>query len=107
MGADWSNAVDGLLAACRDLFGVPVVYTPTGMPPVTITAIVDITPEISAISATGIPISTAQSTLSVRLADLPQEPQQGDLVTIAGESFQVIDYQPDGLGGAKLHFNPV
>ena len=106
MGADWSNAVDGLLTACRDVFGVPVVYTPTGMSAVNIVAIVDITPEISAISATGIPIATASSTLSVRLADLPQEPQQGDLVTITGDSFQVIDYQPDGLGGAKLHFNP-
>lgn len=106
MGADWSNAVGGLLTACRDVFGLPVVYTPTGGSPVTFQAIIDVNAEIETITAAGIPISTAKTTLSVRLADLPQTPQQGDLVTISGEGYQVIDYQPDGLGGAKLHINP-
>ena len=106
MGCDWSNAVDGLLTACRDVFGLPVVYTPTGGSPVDIQAIVDVTPEISSISAAGIPISTTMTTLSIRSADLPQIPQQGDLVTIAGDGYQVVDYQPDGIGGAKLHINP-
>lgn len=48
------------------------------------------------------PVSSIRPVLTVRAADLPESPQEGDGVEVAGESFRVVDVQPDGFGMLKL-----
>lgn len=46
--------------------------------------------------------STFAPVLTVRLAVMPAAPQPGDKWSARGETFEVIDVQPDGYGSADL-----
>lgn len=48
------------------------------------------------------PVSTVRPVLTVREADVPQRPAEGDRVMAAGRVYRIVDAQPDGLGMITL-----
>lgn len=97
----WSALTDNLTKATVKTFGQPVTYQPLSLPAVSLMAIFDdkyqaVDPDSGAI------ITSTQPMLRVRIADLPRNPLQGDLVTISGVTYRVNDFEPDGGGGAML-----
>ena len=53
-------------------------------------------------ASTGVPVSTVQPVLEVRLADLPATPTEGDAVTVQGVLYLIVEVRPDGHGFLKL-----
>jgi len=88
--------------ACRDTFGVQVLYIPSQADSFSFTAVFDAAHEAVDMDASGVAFSTVQPVLSVRLADLQVAPTQGDRVKINCGKYQVVDVQTDGHGGARL-----
>lgn len=99
----WAGALGDLTRAVRDTFPEAVVYTPAGGDAASITAVFDEAHEAVEFRD-GQPVSTVQPTLWARLADLAAAPGPGDTVTLStsGRTFEVVDVQPDGAGGATL-----
>lgn len=87
--------------ACRDTFGETVTYTPVEGDPVEITAICDEAFQ-SVDPNTGAIIISQQPMIGIKLDDLEDEPQEGDLVEMRGVEYRVIEAQTDGQAGAKL-----
>ena len=99
---DWSQAVDGLLIACRNTFGIPVRYNPTDSDPIDTIGIFDAAYEAVEIDTAGVAVSTRRPVLDFRLQDLGVEPEAGELVAVNGATYQVMDVQPDSQGGVRL-----
>lgn len=100
---DWNAATERLLGVAMSTFGGkdPVTYTPVTGSPKEIKAIFDA--EFQSIdNKTGLPLSSTQPALGVRLSDLPAAPRKGDHVTVKGTTYKVMESQPDGQGGALL-----
>lgn len=86
---------------CRNSLGLEVAYTPTGQPEVTITGIWDGNFREVNMEA-GLEVISDSPALDIVIADLVQEPQEGDAVTIEGVDFEVKEVHKDGQGMAKL-----
>lgn len=82
-------------------FGQSVAYVPIVGPPLTVTGIFD-NPHSESPFPGGAPVSSNRPTLGVDLADFALPPTDGDLVTIVGTIYKVIDTDEDGQGGAVL-----
>jgi hypothetical protein len=52
--------------------------------------------------SSGIPISAVQPMLEVWSANLPTEPTEGDSVSVRGQTYLIVDCQPDGHGFLRL-----
>ena len=99
---DWSEAVDGLLGACRDTFGIPVRYNPSDGDPIDTIGIFDAAHEAVEIDTAGVAVSNRRPVLDFRCKDLGIEPEAGEIVEVNDSTYQVIDVQPDGQGGVRL-----
>ena len=95
-----------VLGPCMGIFGSPTVYQPNdGSASFPLTGVFDrFHAEITFDDSTGAPISTMRPILGVRASDFPagMTPGQGDKVTVAGETYLVMDKQPDGQGHVLL-----
>ncbi len=97
---------DSLSAAtsivCRDTWGQPVSYTPasTGVAEA-IEAVVD-ERVIDMPGADGVPFTALYPTCDMRLEDLSVAPKQGDALTTAGQTYEVVDVRPDGHANSLL-----
>lgn len=98
----WPALADRALRTAIATFGQTVVYHGDGANPVTLTGIFDAAHESVELDVAGVPVSTRQPELGLRLADLPVAPQQGDHLEIDGTAYVVVDVRPDGQGGARL-----
>ncbi len=103
MAIDWDALV---LRPAMDIFGEPVLYTPTAGEPITITGVFDeaytVVEEMDSR-----PVSSTYPVLGVRLAVFPVPPQAGDRLTIVAKNdlYTVREVRPDGHGAAKLLLN--
>ncbi|WNM09438.1 hypothetical protein RI056_05645 [Komagataeibacter nataicola] len=52
-------------------------------------------------------ITTSMPRLGVRLSDFPVAPAQGDEFVINGQTYEILEVQPDSHGGACLELNLV
>lgn len=82
-------------------FGRAITYEPQNMLPVAITGVFDAAFERVSLDG-GIAVADVQPALGVRLADLPVMPTTGDVFSVAGVPYTVIEVQVDGQGGARL-----
>ena len=99
---DWEKAAEALHASCRDAFGVPVIFTPAGGGPTTIIGIFEAERDVATIDAIGVPVAARKPVLEARVADFPTMPQEGDVVTVGGMDYAIVDVQPDGHGWVAL-----
>lgn len=89
------------MEACKQSFGEEITYTSVGEDPITLTGIVD--EAFEAVDPnTGAIIISQQPMLGLKLIDMPIEAQKGDLVTMRGSDFHVIEAQTDGQAGTRL-----
>ncbi len=106
---DWTDALADLQGACRDTFGVPMIYIPSVEKrpeyqgnPIEFSAIFDDSREAVGINAAGVEVVGRRTVLEVVLADLGIDPKEGDSLEINDIAYQVIDVEPDGHGAAVL-----
>jgi len=52
-------------------------------------------------------VSSLVPNLGVKLSDLPQSPQNGDMVFVQDQKFRIIEVQKDVHGGARLFLHKV
>jgi hypothetical protein len=98
----WPDLADSLLGTCMDVFGREVTYAPAGGSAFKLQGVFD-APHLAVGLRDGeVYYSTTDPKLGVRLSDFFSAPLQGDVVSIDGVDYQVIDVQPDGQGGATL-----
>jgi hypothetical protein len=103
---EWRDKTRGVMDACKSAFGESIVYTPINGSPIELIAIIDeafeaVDPNVDAI------IISQQPMIGIKIDDLPSEPQKGDLVTMRGKDFKVIEAQTDGQAGTKLLLHKV
>lgn len=46
-------------------------------------------------------------TLTMRLADVPSDAAHGDMVTVGGADFKVVEFKPDGTGMTAVRLQEV
>lgn len=97
---NWLELTDALLKQTTATFGERVVYWPASEPSFEIRAVFDASFQM--VDAGGAMIQSTQPRLGVRLSEFAQEPREGDRVEVRGTIYDVIEYQPDGQGGASL-----
>lgn len=98
----WEGLADLCLKATTQVLGVAATWTSVeGGAPVVFQGIFDdefeeFEPE------TGARITVSKPNLAVRLADLTDQVQENDKVTVASQNYVVAALQEDGEGGALL-----
>lgn len=100
---DWDKLV---LAPCEDIFGEPVIFTPAGGSPVTVTGIFDRSfRELE--EAEPSQRDTIFVSVGLRLSQLPREPRIGDTLEVPSVSivFSVRQPRPDGKGNVRCILN--
>ncbi len=102
----WATALDNLNATVRDTFPATAIYTSViGGAPYAITCVHDFRwLEVS--GPDGQAVSAQRHVAFVRLGDLGPQPVQGDGLQITSgpgaNTYEVVDVQADGGGGATL-----
>lgn len=106
----WREMADSLLDRCTKTFDYGgITYQPVAVgddssspDAFTVAGVFDAA-HLSLQIHDGVEYSTVGPTLGVRLSDFQVPPAQGDIVLIDDTtSYEVIDVQPDGQGGALL-----
>lgn len=98
---NWLELTDALLTQATSTFGERVVYWPASEPSFEITAIFDATFQMLEPGGNAM-IQSTQPRLGVKLSDFACPPAEGDRVEVRGTIYDVVEYQPDGQGGAML-----
>ena len=105
--ASWTDREDRIdRATRRSSLAEPVTYTPAGGSAVVIRGVFSPT-SIDVDPGSGVAIVSVQPVLGVRVADLPQEPQQGDTLTARGVDYRVVKPTPVGAGWMDLQLHRV
>jgi hypothetical protein len=97
---NWSEITDSILKHTSETFGERVVYWPSCEPSFEIRAVFDASFQM--VDAGGAMIQSTQPRLGVRLSQFSQDPREGDRVEVRGTIYDVIEFHPDGQGGANL-----
>lgn len=104
----WQDKTDLALKVARNAgaFGEVVEYRPAADPAASyeIRGIFDDDHQAVVLEGDTVVSDTAPM-LSVRLADLQDEPQERDQLVVRGERYAVVDIQQDGQGSADLILN--
>ena len=97
----FKRLADTMLKKCNACIGEPLSYVPvsTGVAEV-INGIFDNNYVLA--EANGVGVQSTVPAIKIREADLSVTPAEGDVVTIDGESYCVIERKPDSEGGAIL-----
>jgi hypothetical protein len=93
--------LETLNATTLDVFGREVIYSPSNGEGLVVQAIVETTREMEE-AAPGV-----YAVLFLRLKDLPQPPERGDVVSIDGRDYKVFDIEADGGGGALIRLRQI
>lgn len=89
-------------AAQERLGGVAVIYQPAIGAPVSITGMFD-DPYVSAQGDAHAGVEAVGPSVSLRLEDLPVDPEQDEpTLIIGGIVYRIVERQPDGVGGVVL-----
>ena len=84
------------------LGGEPIIYTPEGGAPVTVTGIYDSAFALAKGDAQA-GVETQGPAVFLRFSDLPIDPELDDpILTIRATDYRVIERIPDGIGGIVL-----
>jgi hypothetical protein len=97
---NWSDLTDTILKHTSETFGERVVYWPAEEPSFEIMAVFDAAFQM--VDAGGAMVQSTQPRLGVRLSQFSQDPREGDRVEVRGTIYDVVEFQPDGQGGASL-----
>lgn len=99
--ADWCSLLGALNSTSLGIFGGEVSYRRSSGETIAIRAIVETTREMEE-AAPGV-----YAVLFLRLKDLPQPPERGDVVSIDGRDYKVFDIEADGGGGALIRLRQI
>lgn len=99
--SNWANLTQGVLSRAFDTFAESAVYWPKSEPSFSISGIFDSNFQNQTATAGAI-LQSSEIKLGVNLAQFPAEPNEGDKVQIRGKTYRVIEFRPDGNGGADL-----
>ena len=104
----WSDIADRALQKAIKAFKIAAIYTPEGRltAPYALDGVFS-KPAQSVDPQTGVMISTSHLTFGVRLADMTEEPREGDELTIGNVTYRVLDAQGDGEGGSSLTLHKI
>lgn len=97
---DWRATTDRIVNICLQTFGTWVIYQPAEGVPYSIKGIFEAS--YQEVQSDGQVVQSTHPKLGVRVLDLKQTPQPGDKVLCKGTLYRVIEYQPDGQGGADI-----
>jgi len=97
----FKDKVHDLLGIAIPTFGEAVTYRPKTGGSFQIQAVFDnewqeVDPNSNVV------VSSNAPRLGIRLRDFPSKPIQGDCLVAEGKTYQVVDVQEDGQGGASL-----
>lgn len=102
---------DLVIKAAMDAFSRPVTFQPVmsvpGSGDVVVRGVFDAAHEFVTFTAEGVPVSSADPVLGVRLSEFGVSPLQGDRFVIDTRNYEVFDVQPDGQAGAKLRLKEI
>ena len=98
----FSELTRSMSAIVLTTFGEPVVFHLEGQPEALTRRAIFTAMHQDVDTRSGVPVSSTQPMLEVRLVDLPALPTQGDAVTVQGALYLIVDVQPDGHGFLKL-----
>lgn len=83
-------------------FAVPGSYAAAaGGDPVAVDGILD-AGFLEAAERAGTGVATAEAAFTCRAADLPEAAAPGDVLTVDGEAFDILEIRPDGTGMAVV-----
>ena len=99
--ADWASLLNALNSTALGTFGREVSYGPSSGETIAIRAIVEV-PRETEDTAPGV-----YAVLFLRLKDLPQPPERGDVVSIDSRDYKVFDIEADGGGGALIRLRQI
>lgn len=103
---DFDRLTDATLRTTQRAFatGRTIIYTPAGGSPVDLAGrAVFRAPHVGEVfNGTEVELQTLGAELSLRLAELPVAPSEGDAVSIDGEPHLVASVEVDGEGGALI-----
>lgn len=92
-----------LLAPAQAAFGEAVTYTPAGGSALALTGIFLAAFKDVTFDRDGAPLTTVNPVLDMRLSVFGDiVPAQGDQVVVRGNTYNVSDVQPDGIGGVRF-----
>lgn len=92
-----------LLAPAQAVFGEAVTYTPAGGSALGLTGIFLAAFQEISFDRDGAQLTTVNPVLDVRLSVFGDvTPAQDDQVVVRGNTYNVSDVRPDGIGGARL-----
>jgi len=107
----WPDMADRMLGVAVRTFSqsdpdgeTRVQYMPKGASSYPLSAVFD-KAHVSVDPGTGVPISSTNPVLGVRLSDMQAEPKKGDRVQVSGVIYSVVDSQPDGVAGVMLELH--
>lgn len=96
---------DLVVKAAMDAFARPVTFLPAalGAVPQPMRGIFDAAHEVVELDAQGVPVSSRQPVLSVRVSEFQGAgPRADDRFLVGAKTYQVFDQEPDGQGALKL-----
>ncbi len=98
----WTDLVNALDTACLNTFGVPATFTPQdGSGDQQITGIIE-NPAMAEDYVPGSVQGTAVVRFFVRFANITPAPQRGDVITLNGIVYTILEVDADTQGGAVL-----
>lgn len=104
--ADWQDLAHAAQLTLRDALGEPLTYTAIGCPEVKAVGLFRRRAERVELQD-GVAVSATRPELWVVDADLPRAPAVADTCVVRRVCYRVVDVQPDGEGGSRLHLHEV
>ena len=100
----WQTLVAMANQQCTQLFGLPIVYTPSvGGGAIHLLGIFDEKRETATLmGGGGLDIATTHSLLEIKISDLGIDPTVSDTVVINDQTFRVMEVLLPGMGMAVL-----
>lgn len=98
--ADFRELAAGIMDACKSVFGesTACVHKPQVGSQQSFTGIfLEQSAQVDGLS--GIAVNSLQPRLGAKLSDLNTVPTQGDVFTVRGSDYKLVDIQKDGLAG--------
>ncbi|MBI3452939.1 MAG: hypothetical protein HY057_08990 [Rhodospirillales bacterium] len=97
--ADWPPVADDVLRGCMEAFAQAAQHRPAAGGSYPVRGVFTAAHQVVQVQAEG-EVSSVAPAIGLRFAEWPVAPEPGDAVDIAGATYEVVDVQPDGQGGA-------
>ena len=104
--SNWTALADCPIKAGKETFGCEVEYVCKGGSPTATFDCISFDSAFDVVDVEGdVEVSTTAPVIDIRLADLPQDPQLEDRVTIETVEYAVEEMQPGGHCSMKLRLS--